>query len=355
MRPGRLRTATTSSSGAYQISLLPPGNYSVRFDAKGFKSLDVPSITVNVTETPELDRKLEVGSSSEKVTVEATTETIQTQNATNGTIVGSQEIQNLPLVTRNYTQIVDLSPGVVTNVSNASAMGNGTQDVSANGQGGISNSYSMDGANITQYTSGGAAQLGSMPGIAIPNPDTIQEFKVQTSQYDAGYGRNAGANVEVITKGGSNNFHGDVFEFNRNNMFNANDFFYKFSETRNHQANRPQILKQNTFGGTLGGPIKKDKIFFFGSYQGFRQLNGIATNGFATGYEPTAHLMPWNDYDFATRWLRLHRHPLHEQPCGDTSCTWAAYLVRGARSARLLPTDLVSQPQETATPAGRMA
>ena len=293
---GQMRTATTGSSGGYQISLLPPGNYSVRFEAKGFKSLDVPSITVNVTETPELDRKLEVGASSEKVTVEATTETIQTQNATNGTIVSSQEIENLPLVTRNYTQIVDLSPGVVTNVANASAMGNGTQDVSANGQGGISNSYSMDGANITQYTSGGAAQLGSMPGIAIPNPDTIQEFKVQTSQYDAGYGRNAGANVEVITKGGSNNFHGDAFEFNRNNMFNANDFFYKFSEISNKQANKPQVLKENTFGGTLGGPIKKDKIFFFGSYQGFRQLNGIATNGFATGYEPTAHLMPWNDY-----------------------------------------------------------
>jgi len=293
---GQMRTATTTSTGSYQISLLPPGNYSVRFEAKGFKSLDVPSITINVTESPELDRKLEVGASSEKVTVEATTETIQTQNATNGAVVSSQEIQNLPLVTRNYTQIVDLSPGVVTNVANASAMGNGTQDVSANGQGGISNSYSMDGANITQYTSGGAAQLGSMPGIAIPNPDTIQEFKVQTSQYDAGFGRNAGANVEVITKGGSNNFHGDAFEFNRNNFFNANDFFYKQSEANQGQPNTPQILKQNTFGGTLGGPIKKDKIFFFGSYQGFRQLNGIALNGFASGYESAAYLMPWNDY-----------------------------------------------------------
>ncbi|HEX4003072.1 MAG TPA: carboxypeptidase-like regulatory domain-containing protein [Candidatus Acidoferrales bacterium] len=293
---GQTRTATTSSTGSYQISLLPPGNYSVRFDAAGFKSLDVPSITINVTETPELNRKLEVGSSSEKVTVEAHAENLQTENATNGSVVGSQEIQALPLVTRNYTQIVDLSPGVVTNVANATAMGNGTQNVSANGQGGISNSYSMDGANITQYTSGGAAQMGSMPGIAIPNPDTIQEFKVQTSQYDAGYGRNAGANVEVITKGGSNNFHGDLFEFNRNNMFNANDFFYKFSELSNHQANAPQTLKENTFGGTLGGPIKKNKIFFFGSYQGFRQLNGIATNGFATGFESAATLMPWNDY-----------------------------------------------------------
>ena len=104
----------------------------------------------------------------------------------------------------------------------------------------------MDGANITQYTSGGAAQMGSMPGIPIPNADTIQEFKVQTSQYDAGYGRNAGANVDVITKGGSNQLHGTVFEFNRNNFFNANDFFFKRSELSpgGSGVNTPQALKQ---------------------------------------------------------------------------------------------------------------
>jgi Carboxypeptidase regulatory-like domain/TonB dependent receptor-like, beta-barrel len=293
---GQSRTVTTDSKGSYQISLLPPGNYSVHFEAEGFKATDVPSITVNVTETPVLNRTLEVGTSTQQVTVEANTETIQTQNATNGTVVGSQEINALPLVTRNYTQIVDLSPGVGGNVANATALGNGTQDVNANGQGGISNSYSMDGANVTQYTSGGAAQLGSMPGIPIPNPDTIAEFKVQTSQYDAGYGRNAGANVEVITKTGSNSFHGDVWEFNRNNFFNSNDFFYKNSELKNGQANTPQTLKENTFGFTLGGPIKKNKILFFGSYQGFRQINGIATSGFAGGYEPSVYLLPWNDY-----------------------------------------------------------
>jgi hypothetical protein len=244
-----------------------------------------------------LNRRLELGTSTQQVSVEANTQTLQTQSVTNGTVVSGQEINALPLVTRNYTQIVDLSPGVITNVSNASSiMGNGTQNVSANGQGGISNSYSMDGANTTQYTSGGAAQMGSMPGIPIPNPDTIQEFKVQTSQYDAGFGRNAGANVEVITKTGTNQFHGDVWEYSRNNFFNANDFFYKHSELSNGQANKPQVLKQNTFGFTLGGPIKKDKVFIFGSYQGFRQINGIATNGFASGYEPAARLMPWNDY-----------------------------------------------------------
>jgi len=308
---GQTRSTTTGADGSYKFSLLPPGSYSVKFSASNFKTVDVPSVTLNVTETAVLNRKMEVGGQSISVTVEANTETIQTEGVANGTVVSAEEIQTLPLVSRNYTQILDLSPGVVTNVANATAMGNGTQDVSANGQGGISNSYSMDGANITQYTSGGAAQLGSMPGIPIPSPDAIQEFKVQTSQYDAGFGRNAGANVEVITKGGSNNFHGSLLEFNRNNFFNANDFFYKFSERLSDQPDKPQTLKQNTFGGTIGGPIKKDKLFFFFSYQGYRQLNGIALNGFASGFESAATLMPWNDYNYQT----------DDFGCTDLRCT----------------------------------
>ena len=292
---GQTRTATTDASGSYTFSLLPPGNYSVKFSASGFKTSQVASVTVNVTETPVLNRSLAVGSQSEQITVSSTQANIQTQNATNGGLVGSQEVNELPLVTRNYTQIVDLSPGVVTNVSNAAAVGNGTQDVSANGSKANQNNYSMDGASIVNYASGTAGQTGSYPGIAIPNPDTIQEFKVQTSQYDAGYGRDPGVNVEVITKGGSNNFHGDAFEYFRNNFLNANDFFYKHSELASGEPNTPQILKQNTFGGTLGGPIKKDKIFFFGAYQGFRQINGIGTTGFASGYESATVLLPWSD------------------------------------------------------------
>jgi Carboxypeptidase regulatory-like domain len=291
---GQTRKTTTNANGSYQISLLPPGSYSVHFEAAGFKSADVPLITINVTETPTLNRKLEIGTSTQQVTVEANTQTIQTQSVTNGTVVSGQEINSLPLVTRNYTQIVDLSPGVVANVANASSVGNGTQDISANGSKANQNNYSMDGASIVDYASGTAGQTGSYAGIGIPNPDAIAQFKVQTSQFDAGYGRDPGANVEVITKGGSNNFHGDVWEFNRNNFFNANDFFYKNSEGPGN--NKPQILKQNTFGFTFGGPIKKNKIFFFGSYQGFRQINGIGTTGFASGYQSAVYLPFLNDY-----------------------------------------------------------
>ena len=150
-----------------------------------------------------LNQKLEVGAQTEQVTVESTTETIQTQNATVGALVGAKEVTDLPLSSRNYTQIIDLSPGVVANVASAAAVGNGTQDINVNGMGSDQNNYMMDGATVTNYGSGGGAQSGNFPGIGIPNPDAIQEFKIQTSQYDAEYGRNPGASVNVVTKGGT--------------------------------------------------------------------------------------------------------------------------------------------------------
>ena len=308
---GQARTATTESNGSYKFSLLPPGNYRVQFSAQGFKTAEVPSVTVNVTETAVLDHRLEIGAQTEQVTVEATAETIQTQNATNGGLVTSDEVNSLPLVSRNYTQIINLSPGVVANATTSSAIGNGTQDISANGSRGDQNNYQMDGSSVVNYVSGTGSQSGSFPGIAIPNPDAIQEFKVQTSQYDASSGRNPGANVDVVTKSGTNQFHGAAWEFNRNNFFNANDYFFKRTEVNVlHEANKPQTLKQNTFGGTLGGPIKKDKLFFFGSYQGLRQTNGVGTSGFAFGFTPNTNLLPWNDVADVT-----------SGACSDLRCT----------------------------------
>jgi len=291
---GQSRSATTDPNGAYTISLLPPGNYSVKISASGFKTAEVPSVTVNVTETVALNRSLEVGSQSQQVTVESTVETIQAQNATVGGLVSGETVTDLPLSTRNYTQVIDLSPGVVANVATATAVGNGTMDINVNGSGSDQNTYMMDGVITTNYGSGGAAQSGSYAGIPIPNPDSIQEFKVQTSQYDAAYGQNPGANVNVVTKSGTNNFHGSIWEFNRNNFFNANDFFFKNSERGSDLANTPPEVKQNQFGGTFGGPIQKDKFFVFGSYQGTRQLNGIGSNGFATAITSVG-LLPFNE------------------------------------------------------------
>ena len=291
---GQARTVTTDASGAYKLSLLPPGNYSVRFSANGFKTAETPSITVNVTEIYTLNQSLEVGATTQSVTVSETAVTVQTENATVGGLVSGQTVTELPLSTRNYTQVIDLSPGVVANVATATAVGNGTMDINVNGSGSNQNTYMMDGVITTNYGSGGAAQSGSYAGIPIPNPDSIQEFKVQTSQYDAAYGQNPGANVNVVTKSGTNSYHGAIWEFNRNNFFNANDFFYKRSEAGEGLPNKPPEVKQNQYGGTIGGPIKKDKIFFFGSYQGMRQLNGIGSNGFATSLTQVG-LLPLNE------------------------------------------------------------
>ncbi|MGD0955824.1 MAG: carboxypeptidase-like regulatory domain-containing protein [Candidatus Acidiferrales bacterium] len=291
---GQSRDTTTDASGSYKFSLLPPGNYSVKLSASGFKTAEVPSVTVNVTETAVVNRSLEIGAQTQEVTVSATAVTVQTENATVGGLVAGKTVTDLPLSTRNYTQVIDLSPGVTANVATATAVGNGTMDINVNGSGSDQNTYMMDGVVTTNYGSGGAAQSGSYAGIPIPNPDSIQEFKVQTSQYDAAYGQNPGANVNVVTKSGTNQFHGSVWEFNRNNIFNANDFFYKFSELGEGLANKPPTVKQNQFGGTFGGPIIKDKFFAFGSYQGTRQLNGIGSNGFATSLTEVG-LLPLNE------------------------------------------------------------
>jgi hypothetical protein len=271
----QVRTTTTSADGSYRFVLLPPGDYKVKFGASGFKTAEVSSITLNVTETPSLDRTLEVGAQSEEVTVSATAEVLQTQTSTLGTVVGEKTVTETPLASRNYTQILSLSAGAAANVENAAAFGKGTLDMAVNGATTEQNNFQMDGVSIVNaFGAGIAGDCGIYVGIAIPSPDAIAEFKVQTSTFDASYGRNPGANVNVVTKSGTNNFHGTLFEFFRNEDLNANSFFQN-----SLGGGSQQVLKQNQFGGTFGGPIKKDKLFFFGSYQGTRQLNGVSASG----------------------------------------------------------------------------
>jgi hypothetical protein len=282
---GQERTATTGTDGVYRFTLLPPGAYRVRFAAAGFKTAEVGPIDIVVTETAELNRSLEVGQQSEQITVEANVETIQTASSALGTTVNSQTVTALPLTTRNYTQILTLSAGVNVGVNNAGAIGNGSVDVAVNGARTAQNNYSMDGVSITPFGNGSVTNDGVYAGFGVPNPDAIQEFKIQTSLYDAGFGRNIGANVNVVTKSGSNAFHGSMFEFVRNTVFNANDFFrnrYCGQNPANCQGNVKPPLNQNQFGGVLGGPLKKDKLFFFVSYQGTRQKNGLAQQGLST-------------------------------------------------------------------------
>ena len=272
---GQSRTVTSGQDGSYKFSLLQPGTYTVRFVATGFKPAEVSSVALNVTETPTLDHTMEVGTQSEAITVQALAETLQTQSSTLGTTVGSKTVTALPLSNRNYTQILGMAAGVNANVNNATTFGKATTDYAVNGADPGQNNYQMDGVAINNIANGGSSNdSGIYAGIPIPNPDAIQEFKIQTSTYDASYGRNPGANVNVITKSGSNAFHGSLWEFFRNEDLNANDFF----ENRDG-GGKQQILRQNQPGGAVGGPIKKDKLFFYANYQETRQLNGVASQG----------------------------------------------------------------------------
>ena len=270
------RSELTASNGSYTFTLLPPGSYSVNISAQGFAPVDVPSVTVNVTETHVLNQQIKVGSQQQEVVVSANTETIKTESSTLGDVVDSHVIMSIPLATRNYQQILSLSPGVTAAVTDATAVGRTSPFVFVNGLSNVSNDYQMDGVTITNYPNGVADEPSGFYGsMAVPNPDALQEFKVQTSQFDAGYGRNAGANVNVVSKSGTNTFHGSLFEYFRNTVLDANNFFA-------NRAGTPRgVLNQNQFGVAGGGPIKKDKLFVFMSYQGTRQVNGVTSLGFS--------------------------------------------------------------------------
>ena len=273
---GEVRSATSDEGGRFSFLLLPPGTYQVRAERSAFEPLTLQAIHVTVTETLRLELHLQLATRIERAEVVSHAPMVETESSALGRVVSKGAVTGLPLVTRNFAQITGLSPGVVVGVFNAGELGLGetalpqiaksNDGIYVHGARSYDNNFELDGISVSDVQ-GSSAGSG---GIPIPNPDTIEEFKVQTGLYGAAFGRYAGANISVITKAGSNKYHGTVFEFLRNNVLNANEFF--LNET--HQR-RPD-LKQNQFGFTLGGPIKKEKLIFFGSYQGTRQINGLA-------------------------------------------------------------------------------
>ncbi len=280
---GAVRLTQSSAHGAFLLSLLPPGAYVLTVSHAGFATSSYPNLQVHVAATIIRNVRLRLGPVSQKVTVASAASPLQTVSSSLGRITDERLIASLPLVSRNYTQILGLSPGVSGAINNASALGRGTTSQSA-----ATGGYSVSGAsttdNNTQMNGIGVNDLmgaGYMSGgVPVPNPDSIQEFKVQTALYNAAYGRNAGANVDLVTKSGTNAFHGDAWEYLRNSSLNANDFFLNAS-------GQPRgVLDQNQFGFTLGGPIRRNKLFFFGSYQGTRQKDGLTSGCLTTGDLP---------------------------------------------------------------------
>ncbi|HZZ39261.1 MAG TPA: carboxypeptidase-like regulatory domain-containing protein [Acidobacteriaceae bacterium] len=264
------RTARTDAHGDFRIPLLPPGDYAVTTAADGFQPGTTPSVLVNASEVRTLDATLAIADAKTVVAVSVNQQIADTENSALGGLVDPATIQALPLANRNYTQILGLSPGVVVDLPNPAELGSGTQNVASDGATPTANNIQFNGVDANNLVENSAATAGtSEVGTAIPAVDTIQEFRVQTANFDAAYGRGSGANVDLVSRSGSNAFHGSAWEFIRNNKFNANDFFSKLA-----LQPRPD-LKQNQFGAAAGGPMRKDHLFFFGAYQGLTEVNGF--------------------------------------------------------------------------------
>ena len=252
------RETVADGSGFYQILALPIGNYTVSVDHKGFNPVTTNENKLEINQSLKVDIELEVGAKTETVTVESTATTVETINPTMGSTVSDRSVQELPLNGRNVLDLALLQPGVLPadNPNNTGAASANTA-FSISGGRNDSNTFILDG--------GANNDLLDNSVVYNPNPDAVQEFKVLTSNFTAEYGRNGGGIVTVVTKSGTNTLHGSLYEYNRNNAYNASDFFSNL----NNQS-RP-VLKRNQFGGTVGGPIRKNKLFFFGSYEGQRQ------------------------------------------------------------------------------------
>jgi hypothetical protein len=241
--------ANADAAGVFRFSLLPPGTYRVEFLGAGFKTARLAQLTLNASEVAVLDAVLEPGSAA--ITVECLCH-LRAVAPSTGTLVDQKTIAAVPLNTRNFTQVLSMSSGSVASVNNAGTLGRGTPSVNVNGN----------------TTAGGYTVDGAYAPSTVPNPDAISQFKIQTSQNDAMFGAMV-PNTNLMTKRGENSLHGDVWEFVRNDIFNANSFF------RNTTGQPKPNLKQNQFGVTTGGPVLRNKLFFFASYQGTRQVNGL--------------------------------------------------------------------------------
>lgn len=257
-----VRETTANDEGYFSMQSLPAGRYSVEASAANFRTTKADA-DVNITQTTVVDVTLAVGGGPD-IEVEVAAPALQTETSQNGRTITGDTIRQLPLPTRNFQQLLTLSPGAQNTLSNSTDLGRGDVSISVNGQKTTSNSVRINGVDANSIGT------NSTPNLAVPATDTLQEFIVQTSLYDASSGRNAGGNIEAVTRSGSNDFRGGAYYFLRPRALAANEPFIK-----GRGLDRPEFSRHQ-FGGLLGGPIVKDRFFFFGSYQHSRERNGYS-------------------------------------------------------------------------------
>src|SRR6516225_8353859 len=259
-------SVTSDAKGFYSVTALAVGDYTLEITVPGFKTYKRTGIRVDANSAVRTDATLEVGTVSEKVEVSADAVHVETQTTQMGEVIGSKSIAAMPLNGRAFTDLLALQPGVSpytatdTNTPGISdrpvdgGLNSGNQSV--NGQRETANGFMVNGSNVEEGKNNGAA--------IIPNLDSIEEFRIITNNFDAEYGNYSGGQINVVTKSGTNKFHGSGFEFLRNTALDAKNYFAASTDAT-------PVFRQNQFGGTFGGPIKRDKTFFFVDYQATRQ------------------------------------------------------------------------------------
>jgi hypothetical protein len=262
---------TTNASGEYYLTNLPPGLYRVEIEKSGFKKLIKPDVTLHVQDALAIDFELTLGDVSETLTVEAGLLPVETASGTVSTVIDQTFIDNIPLNGRSFQTLIMLTPGVVVTATAFDDQG----QFSVNGQRADANYFTVDGVSanfgVSGYTPLVQAAGGALPALSasggtnsLVSVDAMQEFRIQTSSFAPEFGRTPGGQISIVTRSGTNSFHGTLFDYFRNSVLDANDWFSNF-----HHLSKPGD-RQNDFGGVVGGPVFKDKTFFFFSYEGLR-------------------------------------------------------------------------------------
>src|SRR5580704_15293887 len=287
---GLTRTAESGADGVYQLPSLPIGPYKLEVQKEGFSTYNQSGIVLQVGSSPTIEVTLQVGAVNQTVNVEAAAAMVETNSSGVGQVVDQQRVVDLPLNGRQPTQLITLSGAAVivptANSGQLISQKNYPNEVSISVAGGLANglTYSLDGGTNNDPVNNA--------GLPLPFPDALQEFKIETSALQAQYGQHSGGAVNAVTKSGGNAFHGDAFEFVRNRIFNARDTFAATKDT----------LRRNQFGGTFGGPIKKNKLFFFVGYQQTIQKSDASS---AYTFEPNAQMLA-GDFTGCTNGAKLN-------------------------------------------------
>jgi hypothetical protein len=285
--PQQTYHATAEANGQYTIPYVQLGVYSVVAEAPGFGKVTQNDIHVDVASKINLNFSLQVGNTSEIVTVSGSAVGLNTEDASGGTVMDPEKVQNLPLNGRQVYMLLSLTPGVKFTSTQFGPGGDSgtrgwdeTNSYSINGQSGNYNQFALNGAPVSQQGGGGAGTWN-----IAPNLDAVEEFKVMTNTYDAQYGREAGGTVNTVLKSGTDHFHGTAFDFWRNSILDANTY------QLNQSGTKKPFHNQHQFGGTIGGPIFRDKAYFFGSFEGWREVLPV---GIVTG-TVTPDMLPGPD------------------------------------------------------------